>query len=362
MGQSGQVCINRHIPALDAWRGIAILMVLFDHIQYAALGNYIRPWTQTGRHGVTLFFVLSGFLITTNLITERNNLKEFYLRRCFRLMPTAWLFLGTLLLTHLTSWTEIRGCLLFYRNFQNITSIAGHFWSLSIEEQFYLVWPSVLLLFGVRRCRWIAGLAAAGIAVFRLHFWQHYEQLFLLDHTEVRADALLIGCLLAALLSDLSIREQAAPLLRWLAPPAFIGLLVAVWKYHLLQPLWECVSIAILLAATSLDPPSIIRQILEWKPLVWLGGVSYSIYVWQEPFMHFHPRPMALAISAGVAMPVFALSCHYFVEMPLRQIGRKLAARIEAPQTAQIELPVLNHTTLNRAPVTSSNIRSSYTS
>jgi hypothetical protein len=89
--------LNR-ISALDGWRGIAILLVLFDHIQDAVLHRYARPWTQTGQHGVTIFFVLSGFLITSKLIEGPIGLKQFYLRRLFRLMPVAWTFLAAMAL------------------------------------------------------------------------------------------------------------------------------------------------------------------------------------------------------------------------------------------------------------------------
>src|SRR6476646_7446998 len=94
--------MNR-IPTLDGWRGIAIALVLFDHIQDSIMGHYARPWTATGYQGVTIFFVLSGFLITSKLLEGPINFKRFYLRRFFRLMPAAWVFLVfLLLLSHIT--------------------------------------------------------------------------------------------------------------------------------------------------------------------------------------------------------------------------------------------------------------------
>lgn len=87
--------MNR-IPTLDGWRGIAIALVLFDHVQSALLRGYLRPWTETGQHGVTIFFVLSGFLITTKLMEGPRDFKRFYIRRFFRLMPAAWAYLAAL--------------------------------------------------------------------------------------------------------------------------------------------------------------------------------------------------------------------------------------------------------------------------
>jgi peptidoglycan/LPS O-acetylase OafA/YrhL len=80
--------LNR-IPTLDGWRGIAILLVLFEHIGLSWFGGYSQPWLLTGQHGVTIFFVLSGFLITTKLLVSPIDLKQFYIRRFFRLMPAA---------------------------------------------------------------------------------------------------------------------------------------------------------------------------------------------------------------------------------------------------------------------------------
>jgi Acyltransferase family len=108
---------SHHIPVLDGWRGIAIALVLFDHVQYALFNGYAHPWLQTGQHGVTIFFVLSGFLITTKLLEGPIDLKRFYIRRFFRLIPVAWIFLVVLLLfdrltgLRLTTWQEIRSCL-----------------------------------------------------------------------------------------------------------------------------------------------------------------------------------------------------------------------------------------------------------
>lgn len=317
---------SSRIPTLDGWRGIAILMVLADHMVYAGFGHYPRGWMRLGLHGVTLFFVLSGFLITSTLSAEPIRLKRFYIRRFFRLMPTAWTFLGVLALLnlagiHWTSVAEMFGCVFFYRNFQGTIGVAGHFWSLSIEEQFYLVWPSLLLFFGLRRCRWIALGGAVAVAVYRFSFWSRFEQGLMDTHTDVRADALLAGCLLALYLP--AHREQIARWSGYLAVPAAALVVFAIARFHVLQPLWESVSIAVLLASTALHPGSAVSRALAWKPLVWLGGLSYTIYVWQEPFTLFHGA--ATLFGFGILLPPIVLACHYWIERPVRQWGRRLA-------------------------------------
>jgi peptidoglycan/LPS O-acetylase OafA/YrhL len=311
------------IPALDGWRGIAILLVLFDHIQVAITGHYIHPWMNTGQHGVTIFFVLSGFLITSKLIEGPIDIKQFFIRRFFRLMPAAWAYLATLLfLNRMTgvsfmTWPEIRACLLFYRNMVHISGNAGHFWSLSLEEQFYLVWPCLLILAGARRCRWIAGVGACGCALYRWHFWSHYDRLGPNCMSQVRADALLVGCLMALLLSNPRVRVASIRWAKWTATPALIMLLFCVARFQWLPPLREGIAIAVLISMCVLFPYAIWTRLLSWQPLAWLGVVSYSIYLWQELFVHLGHGTGSLPYIC-IGLPVFALGSYYLIERPCR--------------------------------------------
>jgi peptidoglycan/LPS O-acetylase OafA/YrhL len=316
------------IPTLDGWRGLAILLVLFDHAQNALQGRYLRPWTQTGQHGVTIFFVLSGFLITSKLL-ESSSLKRFYMHRLFRLMPAAWTYLAVLLFTdrveHLqfTSLSEVTASVLFYRNFYFGTGGAGHFWSLSLEEQFYLVWPCVLLLAGIRRCRWIAVVGALSVALYRWLFWARYNANLVNGQTHVRADALLVGCLLALLLASPAIRSAATRWSKFWMLPALATLLFCMAHFHWLPPLSESLAIAGLMAASVLHPDSILSRPLNRVALAWLGTVSYSIYIWQQPFSGHRSTGSALLLL-GVAMPVCALGSYYYIEQPMIRLGRSL--------------------------------------
>lgn len=329
--------INR-IPALDGWRGIAIALVLFDHIQYALLGRFIQPWAQTGQHGVTVFFVLSGFLITSKLMKGPIDLKRFYVRRFFRLMPVTWTYLAVLLLighqVHMTvaAPAAVMASLFFYRNY--VLSVSGastwHFWSLSLEEQFYLVWPCILVFAGIRRCRWIALTGAVGCAVYRLLSWAYYDREFFNCQSQVRADALLVGSLLALLLQDPRFRAQA---LRWSkvwALFAFSILIYCVAHFTLLPPLTESVCIATLIAASVLHPTSIFSRPLTSRALSQLGIVSYSIYVWQEPFMLLtHGISTKSFLLLFVAMPLCVLGSYEYIERPFTRLGRRLTTAPE---------------------------------
>jgi peptidoglycan/LPS O-acetylase OafA/YrhL len=336
---------KERIAVLDGWRGIAILLVLFDHLQLAFANSYhyIRPWTETGRHGVTIFFVLSGYLITSKLLSEEAiSLKRFYIRRVFRLMPVAWTYLIVLILltrlTHvpLTSFSEIRACLLFYRNFLTPLNygLASHFWSLSVEEQFYLVWPALLLVFGVERCRWIAVFGACAGGIYKL---THWNDNFQSTQTQLHADAILIGCLLAMTLSDPALRRVFQKWSKWLVVPAFITMLFCMLRFHDLSPLSESISIAALIGACVLSPASFASRVLSFRPLTWTGVVSYSIYVWQEPFMQIKGHYQIFFLC--VIMPVVILVSHYCIERPLTQYGARLARSRQAQQTCYATNP-----------------------
>jgi peptidoglycan/LPS O-acetylase OafA/YrhL len=319
--------MNR-ISSLDGLRGIAIALVLFDHIQDSLLHHYLRPWTSTGYLGVTLFFVLSGFLITSKLLENPLDLKRFYLRRFFRLTPAAWTYLLVLLvLTRTTgrpytTFAEVRACIFFYRNFYGFMGVAGHFWSLSVEEQFYLVWPVTLLLAGVARSRWIALFGAIGCALFRWIFWPHYAHTFPAGPTFLHADGLMVGCFLAILVSDPKSRPALIRFSKTAALPALLLLLLCLYFPHEQFLIIEQICMAVLIAATTFHPQSLSARSLSFSPLAWLGTVSYSVYIWQGLFMEFR-SPWGIFL----VMPIFALASYYFIERPTNRLGHRLTSQ-----------------------------------
>jgi peptidoglycan/LPS O-acetylase OafA/YrhL len=328
-----EISAKHRIPTLDGWRGIAILLVLVSHLQW---GLFHHEIISTGIHGVAVFFVLSGYLITSKLREEYQqtgsiNLKHFFIRRLFRLMPAAWTYLlaiglmtrhGLVLGRH-----TILACLLFYRNFNQLIDagpgsfITGHFWSLSIEEQFYLFWPSTLLLLGFRRVRYFCLVVAVIVAAVRLHHWSMLMTIEPAESfaTQYRADALFVGCAAA-----LSVPLLSRYVRGWMLAPLCALLILCISKYSLLIPLWEPVVIALAIFSTSTGSHPVMARTLEWKPLVYLGTISYSLYLWQEPFLWTHidgatSAVVRLAVVAGTAV----LSYH-FIERPMIAFGRRL--------------------------------------
>jgi peptidoglycan/LPS O-acetylase OafA/YrhL len=316
----------KRIPTLDGWRGIAILMVLVAHLQEGRLGYVFGRyrWLNPGLHGVTLFFVLSGYLITNHLLTEeRIDLKRFYIRRFFRLMPCAWAYLLMLAIAGVISHQTILGrdalpCLLFFRNYYPANSAAatwtGHFWSLSVEEQFYLAWPPLLGLMGQKRA---AGLAIGAIltcASVRFLHWQSYGQPYINLHSEVHIDAILVGCVLAMLLKKESVRnwfQRFGGTLTWIIIPLFLW---HIYYFQVLIPLTESLLIASLIACTS-RAPSFLASMLEWKHLKFLGAISYSLYLW-------HLGPFGIAF-----LPIIVIISYGAIERPCNNFGHRVCAR-----------------------------------
>jgi peptidoglycan/LPS O-acetylase OafA/YrhL len=314
--------MNR-IPSLDGWRGIAIALVLVDHLQDSLLGGgHLSQATETGYHGVVLFFVLSGFLITSKLLEGPINFKRFYLRRCFRLMPAAWTFLAFLVIVGLltgkqfTSRAEILACVFFYRNLVGKMGFAGHFWSLSIEEQFYLVWPVTIFLAGAKRARWIALFGGLACVAFRAATWSRYGPHFPTGPTFLHADWLLIGCFAALLMHDESIRRVLTRISRpWPIPALCVFVFCMVSQT---EPIAESFSLAALLISTTLHPDTACARAVSFAPLAWLGRISYSVYLWQGFFFAQH-QIWALCVT-----PVFALVSYYCIERPFTRLGHRL--------------------------------------
>ena len=316
----------KRIPTLDGWRGIAILLVLIDHYQ---LGFCDRLHWYSGQHGVQIFFVLSGFLITSQLISHENTtLRSFYIRRAFRILPAALLYLGTLsilllVLTGSASHAGILSSLLFYRNYVPQYSprlgSTNQFWSLSLEEQFYFFWPVVFLTLRKRRAAILAFILIGIIASYRFLFWGFYPPFY--AHTEIRADGLLVGCVLAIVLDNPKNRALAAqwlPLLFW---PALVLFCFDNLAFKMLIPLHESMAIAVMIGATSQGKMAIAR-LLDWKPLTALGVGSYSVYLWQQ---------LCLRPEWGWAWPVLLflvpLISYACVEQPARRIGKRMSQR-----------------------------------
>jgi peptidoglycan/LPS O-acetylase OafA/YrhL len=283
-------------PELDGLRGIAIALVLICH--WLWMGADALRFTAVGAAGVTVFFTLSGYLITTQLVGEhratgRVSLRAFYVRRVRRLAPALLALLGFLAVLQALSGARLAPLLptaLLYANWKaaagTTLGVLSPTWSLSIEEQFYLLWPLVLLL-ALRSRRGALVVTVAGIVLSTtLRFWLAgglHDDLRVYYGTDTQAASLLVGCLLALLMSSglpvvrlppWVVTAVAASLFAWvLVPSAAVGSVVVPtvvpWAAAFL--IWAC-------AGTSVGW-------LASRPLRHLGRRSYGIYLWHYPLV-----------------------------------------------------------------------------
>jgi peptidoglycan/LPS O-acetylase OafA/YrhL len=346
---------GQRIPTLDGWRGVAILLVMVNHA--TLFGRFKdRFWAGLGPVGVDIFFVLSGYIITRGLIGEQAihgkiDLRSFYVRRAFRILPLVVVYLSVLCLISRFiyiggfHWQEFAGSLFFFRDFQFATNprdiSTNHFWSLSIEEHFYLVWPAILLWLRKGRALWFAIICAAVSALWRLYELRHDFHLFpsaypglQVCQTDARLDGLFLGAALAILLTSTGVRafilanfQRETPVL--LLPTIALNfMLVGGGPSFTLYLL-----IATTIAYTLIVKEGPIYSCLNLRPLVWIGEISYSLYIWQQIFL-IHPvgllplgRLNVFPFNIACAL-VVATCSFYFIERPAIKFGRRLHARM----------------------------------
>lgn len=283
-----------HEPALDGLRALAVGLVIANHLFPKTLA--------TGWVGVNLFFVLSGYLITRLLMQEMQEtgtikLGRFYLRRAMRLMPPLWtlllLLLPLMLSGHhanaqLQSWSMAATYLMnFNRAFGWMSDYAlGHTWSLAAEEQFYWLWPAVLLLGARKWPRLTVGTLFLTMTAWRLYLFHHGASLSrVYNGPDTDSDAILAGCFLALTPIPEKVRTTIATL--W---PLWLGLVIygAVAVEGTLNAEFiaaltlSCFVGAAFIIATE---KSALGKILSTKPMVFTGKISYALYLWHYPLI-----------------------------------------------------------------------------
>ena len=362
---------RRGIPSLDGLRAISVVMVVGLHTlqRYSATHAVGLGWfvLLNGALGVRIFFVISGYLITRLLLREREKtgtigLGSFYVRRAFRILPPLYVYLLFLLALAAAGLlkvrlTEVLAAALFVRNYatgQGLWALE-HTWSLCIEEQFYLLWPAVLVACtaggaDLRRGRAIAARVALVVIVVspivRLaSFAAHVPYLHNATMFHMQADPLMFGCL-AALLEGRARFERmyAWVTRRWWIPAVLLflvsGTLELRFQNYWMLPLGLTVDgfllmMLILWAVRNAD--SAPGRLLNFAPVRRLGMLSYSIYLWQTFFLH----ERNLEVFGGhywintfpgnwLAILVCAVISYYAVEQPALRLRDRWVRRHDA--------------------------------
>jgi peptidoglycan/LPS O-acetylase OafA/YrhL len=337
-----------YLPTLDGWRAVAILGVLADHAFWGnpRLGRFGHiAIGLMGEKGVTLFFGISGFLITWRLLEERErlgaiSLRSFYVRRACRILPASTIYLvviglltlGGFLTVNPHSWIS---ALLFYRDYSNTADwFTGHFWSLSIEEHFYFFWPALLVLMSLRRAVRTACFLTLAVAAWRWLEWSHgWIGQYLPAggfwfRTDTQLDAFLCACLVAILCFTESIKVSSWT---W-AVVLLIYFALALQRRHssvaTTFELGLSLCVPLLLAGTVLSPQWRISRILERPLLRWFGRISYSLYLWQQLFLG-QGRTGMLPVRIAAAV-MCAGASFYLIERPMIRLGHRLAPPVTA--------------------------------
>jgi peptidoglycan/LPS O-acetylase OafA/YrhL len=293
------------IDALDGIRGMAVLLIVVHHLPVAVpwlLFNY-RP-TKGGGFGVDAFFVLSGFLITAILLRDQAHggkvrFGVFYRRRAMRLLPALVFFLAIFLLYEWT--TDLPGAhepssalsILFYYSNTGLRRLSmspglGNFWSLALEEQFYLLWPVCLALFlGARRRTGTVVVLLVGaiiaVTVHRAIMWNHganWPRLY--SRLDTRADALLVGCLLAQLWVRNKLPKRGIQTVGWIALVFYLYLVrVGASNDFLYRGGFTLIALSVgMIMLAVLESPWPFARVFRLWPLRALGRVSYGLYIW----------------------------------------------------------------------------------
>ncbi len=352
---------ERNLPSLDGLRTIAVFLVVFYHSGLPINGGL----------GVLMFFVISGFLITWLLLQEEKrwgniSLKLFYIRRTLRIFPAFYVFwllvvVGFTIFGKHIHLGQAAASFFYLTNYYQALlgdpeSALSHTWSLAIEEQFYLLWPLMFLLLrdpGRRMrallvaipCLWLYRI----VAVLVFHVWQGYVY----EALDMRADHLLIGCLLATVLFQKAAPRLVGglgkyPWLIWITLTLLAlssvapRLLHQVFRYRDLVGFIVDPVLTAILIVQGLTFSGNSARWLNWGWMRFLGRMSYSIYLYQQitlsPVRHFLksvPLPIQLILSIANCL-LFSAASFYIVEQPFQKLKERVGKRSKpegAPQT-----------------------------
>lgn len=350
--------VGDRIEGLDGLRALAVTVVYLSHLPIALSSldsdGWFQNFPEAGFLGVNLFFVMSGFLITDRLLaTSRDGgqpaLRRFWVRRAARILPAVTAFLVAHAIYAVVAgfppdgsifdeFLMLASTLAQFPNYAILADIDnlfdnGALWSLGVEGQFYVVWPLVtwFLLRKVRRPEWVIVALVVVIAVLSRHRAGVFDARGSFDaylRTDTRIESLIIG----AVGAWAWIRTDRVPVraLRMLTLPALVAMVAiflnatqwSTFIWHWGMTAFDlCALVVILALATGVSP---VRRILQWRPVAWVGMVSYGLYIWQVPVLHIllrHADSLGTATKGIVSVTAtlaLATASWHVVEKPIR--------------------------------------------
>jgi len=366
------------VHSLDGLRAVSVLLVVAAHFGL----DGVVP----GGLGVTTFFFISGFIITRLLLAETSqhgavDLRAFYLRRFWRLWPAiAASILGMLIIGAMFGelWApigDIVSSLLFFQNYWGALYLTqnplGIHWSLAVEFHFYLFWPLALFIL-LARPKLAVPLSAALLVACLLHrVWlvlamdlggvsRGVTELWTYQLSHLRADSLLFGCLLALVAFDQRWRHVLTKIAHqrsiWIGAVVLLTTLLVRDDFFRLTVRYSIQGMALFLIFTGVlfaEKGGIVRRLLNLRIMVWLGTISFSIYLWHKLMRRMVDQLTGLGESLSVALIAGALTLliawlsYRYVELQFVRLGQKRRPPASSEQAA--EVPFDHSTAQNRA-------------
>jgi peptidoglycan/LPS O-acetylase OafA/YrhL len=336
----------KRISGLDGLRAISVLAVILGHVIHTQNGPiFLGALHHIGNLGVRIFFVISGFLITTLLLKELEasgsiSIRNFYKRRSFRILPAFVVYVAAVYLLYVFGMVALKKgdlfhTLTFTMNYHHERAWAlNHLWSLSVEEQFYFVWPFLLLVTGYRAsgaiCLFVVVATIAVRYVMIFHFNAVDSQLT--REFQAVVDAMAMGALISIYGNKLlSVgwykRLLSSPISLVLAAIVLgasmvLGIVAKPWFYVIGQTAAN-IAIALLVHYTVSNANSVWGRVMENPLLVQIGLASFSLYLWQEIFLSNDSTQWFAAFPQNLAFTfIIGFMSYKFVEQPFIRLYR----------------------------------------
>ena len=360
---------QRGIASLDGLRAISICFVLVAHLTGTrGFPNFV-PLEKLGEFGVRIFFVISGYLITSILLNElrrsrRISLRRFYFRRTLRLFPASYAFilvtaaLASTQFVHLERWDLLFGVTYSMNYYLSNGWPLGHLWSLAVEEQFYLLWPLSLSILGPRRCTRGLFVLVCVVPVLRLASVALAPAL----NFVIWSDALATGCLLAMLRDRLAANEGYRRLLasRWffLVPAVAVAAVYtpSTKVYWLISETIMNTAIAITIDWAMRNAEGRVGRILNFPAISFLGVLSYSLYLWQQMFLDRNSNSIYCQFPLNLILAlVFAMGSYLLIEAPFLRLRQAVENSRKRRTTSEWELTAARGSALSATREVGSN-------
>lgn len=351
MSNTNKEVVPTRIDYIDVWRFLAVVMVIQSHIfvysglKLILLTPYLDQLDRLGELGVLVFFVISGFVICSGLVAEKNGtgticLSAFYVRRFYRIIPPLWLYLCCLLMLDAAGIIEISpqqaltsASFLCNMPFPDGCSwFAGHTWTLAYEEQFYLIFPLLMLFMPLINNSLLFGFAIGGLIIGSV-LLNRTGHLFISEYL-MYFIFLLTGCCSALLPENIMSRIRRMHIAVWLIVIALLLICIGYLPIEIEKQV-KVICYPVLILLMVLGTPTqikLIAVVFKNRQLCYLGRISYTVYLWQELATGNYVGWLTFVYIAAVF--AFAMISYRYMELPCQRTATLMSNGLRAATVA----------------------------